>query len=75
MERIVVHERSERWKKKNYTQKVDIYFNYIGNLDKGAEGAPEGTPSAGKLKNIFILRRGTGQRTFLTEIIFSGHPC
>lgn len=32
VERIVVHERSERWKKKNYTQKVDIYFNYIGNL-------------------------------------------
>ena len=33
VERIVVHERSERWKKKNYTQKVDIYFNYIGNLE------------------------------------------
>lgn len=32
VERIVVHERSERRKKKNYTQKVDIYFNYIGNL-------------------------------------------
>lgn len=30
---IVVHERSERWKKKNYTQDVDIYFNYIGKLN------------------------------------------
>ena len=30
VERIVVHERSERWKKKNYTQQVDIHFNYIG---------------------------------------------
>lgn len=33
VERIIVHERSERWKKKNYTQKVNIYFNYIGNLE------------------------------------------
>lgn len=33
VDRIVVHERSERWKKKNYTQKIDIYFNYIGNLE------------------------------------------
>lgn len=31
--RIVVHERCEPWKKKNHTQKVDIYCNYIGNLE------------------------------------------
>ena len=33
VERIVVHERSDRWKKKNYTQLVDIHFNYIGCID------------------------------------------
>ena len=30
VERIEVHERSWRYKKKHYTQQVDIYFNFIG---------------------------------------------
>lgn len=30
VERIEVHERSGRYKKKHYTQQVDIYFNFIG---------------------------------------------
>lgn len=32
IEKIVVHERSERWKKKNYTQQVDVYFNFVGKV-------------------------------------------
>lgn len=32
IEKIVVHERSERWKKKNYTQQVDVYFNFLGKV-------------------------------------------
>lgn len=32
VEKIVVHERSERWKKKNYTQQVDVYFNFVGKV-------------------------------------------
>lgn len=32
IEKIVVHERSERWKKKNYTQRVDVYFNFLGRV-------------------------------------------
>ena len=30
VERIEVHERSGRYKKKHHTQQVDIYFNFIG---------------------------------------------
>jgi len=29
IEKIVVH---ERWKKKNYTQQVDVYFNFVGRV-------------------------------------------
>ncbi|HZK02402.1 MAG TPA: DUF4368 domain-containing protein [Anaerovoracaceae bacterium] len=32
IEKIVVHERSERWKKKIYTQQVDVYFNFVGKV-------------------------------------------
>lgn len=32
VERIEVHERSGRYKKKHYTQQVDIYFNFIGQV-------------------------------------------
>jgi len=32
IDRIVIHERSERWKKKNYTQQVDVYFNFVGQV-------------------------------------------
>jgi len=32
IDRIEVHERSERYKKKNYTQHIDIYFNFVGKL-------------------------------------------
>lgn len=32
IEKIVVHERSEPWKKKNYTQQVDAYFNFVGRV-------------------------------------------
>jgi hypothetical protein len=32
VEKIVVHERSEPYKKKNYTQQVDVYFNFIGKV-------------------------------------------
>ncbi len=32
VEKIVVYERSERWKKKNYTQQVDVYFNFMGKV-------------------------------------------
>lgn len=32
VEKIVVHERSARWKKKNYTQQVDVYFNFVGKV-------------------------------------------
>lgn len=32
IEKIVVHERSERWKKKNYTQQVNVYFNFVGRV-------------------------------------------
>lgn len=34
IEKIVVYERSERWKKKNYTQQVDVYFNFVGKSQK-----------------------------------------
>ena len=30
IQRIEIHERSGRYKKKHYTQQVDIYFNFIG---------------------------------------------
>ncbi|WP_243158098.1 DUF4368 domain-containing protein [Aminipila terrae] len=32
VEKIVVHERSEPHKKKNYTQQVDVYFNFVGKV-------------------------------------------
>ena len=32
VEKIVVHERSEPHKKKNYTQQVDVYFNFVGRV-------------------------------------------
>lgn len=32
IDKIVVHERSEPWKKKNYTQRVDVYFNFVGKV-------------------------------------------
>ncbi|MGF7145905.1 ABC-type hemin transport system ATPase subunit [Anaerotaenia torta] len=32
IEKIVVHDRSEPWKKKNYTQQVDVYFNFVGKV-------------------------------------------
>ena len=32
VEKIVVHERSEPYKKKNYTQQVDVYFNFVGRV-------------------------------------------
>lgn len=32
VEKIVVHERSEPWKKKNYTQQIDVYFNFVGQV-------------------------------------------
>lgn len=32
VEKIVVHERSEPYKKKNYTQQVDVYFNFVGKV-------------------------------------------
>lgn len=32
IDKIVVHERSERWKKKNYTQQVDVHFNFVGKV-------------------------------------------
>lgn len=32
IDRIVVHERSERWKRKNYTQEVEVYFNFVGKV-------------------------------------------
>lgn len=32
IDRIVVHERSEPWKKKNYTQEVEVYFNFVGKV-------------------------------------------
>ena len=32
IDRIVIHERSVRWKKKNYTQQVDVYFNFVGQV-------------------------------------------
>ncbi|WP_313133521.1 DUF4368 domain-containing protein [Anaerocolumna sp.] len=32
IDKIVAHERSERWKKKNYTQQVDVYFNFVGRV-------------------------------------------
>ena len=31
IEKIVVHDRSEPWKKKN-TQQVDVYFNFVGKV-------------------------------------------
>ena len=32
IEKIVVHDRSAPWKKKNYTQQVDVYFNFVGKV-------------------------------------------
>ena len=32
IDRIVVHERSEPCKKKNYTQEVEVYFNFVGKV-------------------------------------------
>ena len=32
IEKIVVHERSGRWKKKSYIQQVDVYFNFVGRV-------------------------------------------
>lgn len=32
IDRIVVHERSEPWKKKNYMQEVEVYFNFVGKV-------------------------------------------
>lgn len=32
IEKIARHERSEPWKKKNYTQQVDVYFNFVGRV-------------------------------------------
>ena len=32
IDRIVIRERSERWKKKNYTQQIDVYFNFVGQV-------------------------------------------
>ncbi|MCI2046222.1 MAG: DUF4368 domain-containing protein [Faecalibacterium sp.] len=32
IDRIVVHERSEPYKKKNYTQEVEVYFNFVGKV-------------------------------------------
>ena len=32
VDRIVVHERSEPRRKKNYTQQVDVYFNFVGQV-------------------------------------------
>ena len=32
VDKIVIHERSEPWKKKNYTQQVDVYFNFVGRV-------------------------------------------
>jgi len=32
IDRIVVHERSEPWKRKNYTQEVEVYFNFVGKV-------------------------------------------
>lgn len=32
IDKIVVHERSEAWKKKNYTQEVEVYFNFVGRV-------------------------------------------
>lgn len=33
VQKIVVYERSEPHKKKNYTQKVDVYFNFVGKVE------------------------------------------
>jgi site-specific DNA recombinase len=32
IEKNVVHDRSEPWKQKNYTQQVDVYFNFVGKV-------------------------------------------
>lgn len=32
VEKIVVYERSKPYKKKNYTQQVDVYFNFVGRV-------------------------------------------
>ncbi|WP_413927172.1 DUF4368 domain-containing protein [Clostridioides sp. ES-S-0001-03] len=32
IEKIVVYERSEPRKKKNYTQQVEVYFNFVGRV-------------------------------------------
>ncbi|SDY41518.1 DUF4368 domain-containing protein [Eubacterium barkeri] len=32
IDRMVVHECSEPWKKKNYTQEGKVYFNFVGKV-------------------------------------------
>lgn len=32
IDRVVVHDRSEPWKKKNFTQQVDVHFNFVGKV-------------------------------------------
>ncbi|WP_335617929.1 DUF4368 domain-containing protein [Clostridium sporogenes] len=32
VEKIVVNERSKPWRKKNYTQQVYVYFNFVGRV-------------------------------------------
>ncbi|WP_227831759.1 MULTISPECIES: DUF4368 domain-containing protein [unclassified Clostridioides] len=32
IEKIIVYERSEPRKKKNYTQQVEVYFNFVGRV-------------------------------------------
>ncbi|MDD2355473.1 MAG: DUF4368 domain-containing protein [Lachnospiraceae bacterium] len=32
IDRIVAHKRSESWKKKNYTQEIEVYFNFVGKV-------------------------------------------
>ena len=32
VDRIVIHERSEPHRKKNYTQQVDVFFNFVGKV-------------------------------------------
>jgi hypothetical protein len=44
--KIVVHERSEPYKKKNYNQRVDVYFNFEGKVR--AREKPQDLKSCGK---------------------------
>lgn len=32
IDKTVVYERSERWKKKNYTPQVDVHLNFVGRV-------------------------------------------